>query len=284
MQQLILDTLDSQLTSLELLIRNPIPVSGKCLRARSSPTKIKALYHLYQLNRNVKSGKWTSIHQGKTRMSKGAKISRRHFYEFIKNNLSLFGKSIRRTGTTSEYHLDEWVVKFFEFFEKNGMMKGFREDFSSWREMFLTRLDKWLTPLIQKGLSLEQILMNKLSTGKALKGSGSKGLKGSGIKPSSKSLMKPKGIKTNIEDAELDSKDSIEVNSILRCRLSLSEADVKKFRDYNGLKVLKKSALELCSYIENREWKPRSMVRALQATINKYKMESILNNKHKKVS
>lgn len=267
----ILESTECRIQLLEFVIQSPIPTSGKFKRARSSPVKIKILYHLFQLYNNLKSGKWTSIYQGKTAISKCAGIGKKHFSEFINSgDFKLFGEVLHRKGTTNIYKLHTWVLEAFDFFQKKGMMKNFREDFKNWKKYFLKRLHEWVLPNLGNGLSLKDLLMNKLSPKKSLKGDGLEPLKGGGIKPSGSSI-KPIGIKTNNEDAELGAKEANEVSSILANRLHLRGGDIHHFIFKNSLGLLKKAVKILCYRIEILKWVPRSNVRALQSIINDLK-------------
>ena len=176
--------LEINLQLIEAIIQPCIACTGSNQRARSAPTKIKTLYHIYQLHKNIAKGKWTQIFQGKTAIVKGALVGKKHFSEFINSeDFKIFGEVEHRAGTTNIYRLHGWVIECFSFFEKHGMMKNFRSKFSHWKETFLKRLHKWLIPLARKGIGLSMV-MNNLSTKKPLKGDGSNGLKGVGINPS----------------------------------------------------------------------------------------------------
>lgn len=263
---------DFQAQLLESIIKPLIPLPEK-KRARSAPSKIKVLYHLFQLHKNVANGKWTEIYQGRKKIAQKAKVSLRHFKEFISDpDFKLFGSRKHRGGTTSVYTLHNWVIQFFEFFEKKGMMKDFRTDFNGWKERFVKRLHNWLLPLLRKGHSLTEILMNKLSTKKTLKGTGSNSLKGAKIKPSGSS-HEAFGIKTKDENAELGTQESNLVAGILSNRLHLSGSDIHQFLFKNPLHLVKKAALTLCYRIEILKWEARSNVRALQDIINEIKKE-----------
>jgi len=126
------------ITLLEILVDPKVPLSKKCIRARSSPTKIKTLYHLFQLYKNVESGKWGAIYQGKERLSKNAGISKNHLSEFVNSeDFKIFGDIQHRKGKTSIYRLKRWVVDAFHFFEKKGMMKNQRNPLNPFRKLNL---------------------------------------------------------------------------------------------------------------------------------------------------
>lgn len=254
-----------------LLIKNLVHSSmPRNKRARDRITNIKILYGLYQLNKNKKSGKWKEVAPGKSRIGKTAKVSRKAVTRFINGDGLVFFKKTSRFKTTNIYEMEKWVVEFFEFFERKGMMKGFMNDFDVWKKKFLKRLDKWLLPLLEKKFTLHQILMNKLSTKKELKGAYPPPLKGAGIKPTGS--MNPIGIKTKDENADLGLQQSNEVAGILSSRLFLSGADIRQFLARNGASIVKKAAEILCYRIEVLKWKPRSTVKALQKIINDLKM------------
>lgn len=212
---------------LEIIVSPSIPVSKKCLRKRSAPSKIKSLYHLYQLHKNVRKRQWTAVFQGKTKIAKNAKISKRHFSEFVNSSdFMFFGDVIKRPGTTNQYKIHDWLFEAFEFFEKKGMMKNFRENHDLWKEVFLKRLKHWLLPLVRKGHTLNQILMNKISTKTKLKGVDPKTLKGVGIKYTSSSYKAFHESVSNTEQPSLAIQEMCEVDRLLKTRFQIREGDV----------------------------------------------------------
>lgn len=255
-----------QANLLESLIDPHIPTTQKQLRSRSSPTKIKALYHLYQLDKNVKNGKWSSNYQGKTRIAKDAKISKKHFSEFVNSgDFKLFGSIQHRPGTSNIYRLQNWIILFFDFLERKGMMKFFRKNFDLWKRNFMNRFHKWLLPLLNSGYSLNQILMNKVVNKKSLKGDGYDGLKGDAIKPSGS--MKPSGSKSNTEFSVPAYQEFVFVGEQMS-RFGLREGDINSLLKRYSLNRLKKA-----SYLMH-EWKNtgmefRSPVRIYQTCLNK---------------
>jgi hypothetical protein len=241
-----------QVTLLESLIDPRVACSGKLERARASPTKIKALYHLYQLQKNVTSGKWKSIYQGKTAISESAQISKNHFSEFVNSpDFHLFGEVTHRPGTTNIYKLQEWVIQTFVFLERTGMMKNFRQNFADWRDKFLARLHKWLLPLLRKGYALAQILMNKISTKQKLKGDDLKPLKGGGIKPSGSSYQAFQGSKSNTEPPDPILSGFVEAFGTLRDRFCIKEGDLYWIKENIPLKNIKKAIIVGQEWLKN---------------------------------
>lgn len=165
---------------------DPVISRGKKnTRIRYRPTEFKALNAMYQLNKNVIRGDWQKFACGKKKIGKAArKISTKSVTKFICGEGLIFFKKAKRFKATNIYELHEWVVQVFRFFEKKGMMKGIMDDFDNWRDVFLRRLNNWLLPLLEKGLTLKDVLMNKLCTKPKLKGADPIPLKGAGIKPS----------------------------------------------------------------------------------------------------
>lgn len=265
-----LDSQEIQVQMIEALINPCVACSGKMMRIRSCPTKIMTLYHLFQLHKNIKSGKWTSIYQGKTAMAKGAGVSIRHLSEFLNSSdFELFGDVTHRPGTTSIYTLKPWVIETFTFFEKKGMMRMFRENFKEWKKRFLNRLRKWLLPLLRKGYSLWQVFVNKLSTEKALKGVDLKTLKGVGIKPSGSSHKALHGSRSNNEYPTVPVvNDFLEISRILASRFSLKEGDINQLMSRYSLFRLKKAAKLGEQWLKNGI-QVCSPVRLYQACLNK---------------
>jgi len=50
-------------------------------RNRAAPTRIKFVYHLFQLTKNVRSGKWDSIYMAIPNMARDARVSKRKITE-----------------------------------------------------------------------------------------------------------------------------------------------------------------------------------------------------------
>lgn len=262
-----------QIQLLESVINPVMALTGCKIRARAAPTKIKALYHLYQLNKNILNGKWLSQknYQGKTRIAKEAKISKKHFSEFINSpDFNLFGKVTHRDGETNIYYLEPWLVEAFQFFERKGMMKDFRENFIKWKDRFLKRLHKWLLPLLRKGHSLKDILMNKLCTKQKLKGDGCQTLKGDGMNLFEVPFMKPTGSKSKPEELKVPGFDSYLKVGEKILNFGLQDADILQvMRDYS-LNHHKKA----CNLFEL--WKKRgieihSPVKLYQTCLNRTK-------------
>ena len=205
---------------------------------------------------------------GKKKIGKTArKVGRKSSTKFLCGEGEVFFEKIPRYKATNIYKLHEWVIECFEFFEKKGMMHGIMQDFEKWRKCFLKRLDKWLLPLLEKGLPLRDILMNKLSTRKPLKGADPKPLKGAGIKPS-ESHEAFQGSKSNTE-SHIPFSELKEVGDTL-VRLSLKEGDIRMLLRCYSLNWLKRA----CKLMN--EWRLRGMefkspVRVFQTCLNRTK-------------
>lgn len=265
-----LDSQEFNIQLLESIISPSVPCTEKCLKNKSAPTKIKSLYHLFQLSKNINSGKWTGIYQGKTRIAKDARISKKAFCEFINKDFKLFGRVIHRPGTTNVYRLDDWVIELFGFLERIGMMKNFRKNFSDWKKKFKTRLCKWLLPLLRKGVTLSQILMNKISTKKDLKGGDLNPVKGGGIKPSG-SHEAFQGFRSKPEHPIVPVvNDFVEISRLLSSRFLLKEGDINQLMRDFSLSHHKKAVLFGERWLKNG-LKSRSPVKIYQCCLNKTK-------------
>lgn len=233
----ILENDEFHLNLIEFLIQPACPVKQRC---RSAPTKIKILYHLFQLSKNVISGKWTDIYQSTKEIAKGAKVTKRHFDEFINSGDAEIFMDIRRRGRkpgtnyfqTNIYTLKPWVVRLFRFFELEGMMRNFSKDFVGWKSTFLKRLRNRIIPLIRKGLSLVEIRkktkdINKFSTKNGLKGVTENGLKGVSIKYPSDSPIKHTGIRSNTDLPVIN--DFVEISRKMEDRFLLQKGDINQF-------------------------------------------------------
>lgn len=166
------------------LIEPVAPRTETSKRIRSKPTQIKILNALYQLNKNTISGKWTAIAPGKNLIAKAAQVSSDSVQSFINSpDFLLFGEKQERFQATNIYKLHPWVVQLFKFFEVKGMMKNIQTDFKSWRSTFAKRMKKWLLPLLEKGVTIKDILAQRLSTKKTLNSTPPPPLKHPPMKP-----------------------------------------------------------------------------------------------------
>lgn len=273
------DFLGNQEFYLNLLDALIDPRVGEC-RARSAPTKIKFLYHIFQLEKKRNAESWQYICFSKEDLAKQAKISRRHITDFINSpDAELFVDVVRRGRKKGEkkyqsniYTLKPWLIKIFEFYEKTGIMRGFRDDFSAWKKTYKKRFLKWVIPQIQKGLSLEQILekkqvMNKLSTVLNAKGSADSGLKGAGIKYIHRPI-KHSGYKSKYEQPIPAVQGLLEVGELLRDRFFLQEGDINMLLSRVDLNTHKKACGIGLNWLKNG-LNMRSPVRTYQACINK---------------
>lgn len=144
------------------------------------------------------------------------------------------------------------------------MLRGIMQDFEKWRKIFLKRLNKWLLPLLEKGHTLKDLLVNKLSTEKPLKGAHHIPLKGAGIKPTEN--IKPTGFKTNIVLAA-PVREAQETWQALD-RLHIGEVDARHFMFKNPLGILNRAAHTLAGWMQSGT-RINSPVRALQSIIAK---------------
>jgi hypothetical protein len=208
------------------------------------------------------------------------------------------GSVEHREFTSNIYRLNPWVVRLFEFLEAKGMMKKFRSNFSSWKSTFLKRVHNWLLPLLRKQLSLKDILMNRVTNKKSLKGLAERNLKGLPInhyvtdkapkgefrtnigtqnrfsKSKEKNSLQEKEHFDHLKDIELGIQEHTKVALELASRIGMGGADIKHFLSKNSLPLVKKATRILCSRIEKLNFKPISKVRSLQSIINKLRKVS----------
>lgn len=274
------ENLEINVNLLDLII-NPKHSLG--WRVRGSPTKIKILYQFYQYHKKLNSGEWQIICPSKEQISEHAQVSRRHVTEFINSDdAEIFLEVERRDRLPGShkyqsniYRLKPWLIEIFEFYEKTGMMRGFRADFGAWKRGYSKRFSKWLIPQIQKGLTLNQILekkalMNKLSTEKELKGAAGQALKGAGIKYLSDSLIKPTGFISNTERQIPALRDFKIISQTLQTRFLLKEGDINMLMSTVDLRTHKKACRMGLDWLKNG-LDPKNPVRVYQSCINRVK-------------
>lgn len=169
---------------------------------------------------------------------------------------------------TNIYELEDWVVNLFKFLEVKGMMKNFRQEFKSWKSSFLKRLDKWLLPLLDSGVSLRRILMNKLSTKNNLKGAARKSLKGAAIK--SYGVHEAfQGFKSNSESSPISAfNDLFKIGEELNNDFKIQNGDLNWLINSFSLRDLK------AGIIIRRQWQKngiqvRSPIRTFMGAMNK---------------
>lgn len=257
----------TNILTLKFLLQPCIPRGKKNLRIRSSPTQFKILTAIYQLRKNVLSKKWEKVAPGKAKIAKTARSSRDSVTRFINGTGLAFFKKTTRFKATNLYDLEPWVVKCFQFFEKKGMMKGIIQDFEKWRKTFLLRINKWLLPLLEKGFSLNDILMNKLSTKTRLMSAYPEPLMSAGIKPSGFAL---KGNRNNTEISVPSICEFDSLSKQLETELRISRSDVNTFVLHYPLSHHKRAATLALKWMANGI-KPDSPVRMYQSCLNKTK-------------
>lgn len=251
---------------------NPVVSRGiKSQRKRYRPTEFKTLNAMYQLNKNV-GRTWEIFACGKKTIGKTAqKIGRKAITRFICGEGLVFFKKTPRFKTTNIYELEKWVVDVFRFFEKKGMMQGIVQDFHKWRRNFLKRLENWLLPLLEKGHSLKDVLMNKLSTKRPLKGADPNPLKGAGIKPSGCEAFQ--GSKSNIEFLSPSIQTFIQTQQELYGRFKLREGDIHIFMNCYDLNHHQRAMTMGRVWLSNG-LQPENPVRIYQKLLNKTKRKT----------
>jgi hypothetical protein len=249
------------------------PATGKI-----SPVKIKSIYHLFQLSKKVDRKEFTDISQGKELICEKGKFGRTQFTKFINSpDFQLFGKVIHRNNgvedLTNLYELHDWVKSIFRFFEKVGMMQGFRNEFERWRCRIKRRLRKWLLPLLEAGKTFSQILenrklVNKLSTKTV-------------SKPTDPTLSKPTAIKHTSYMGSIkpsrESKSKQELPAIrgfcqiaetLSVRFSIRDGDLNMIMNSFSLKEIK-SGLRMRENWKANGFQAKSEIGAFLACMRK---------------
>jgi hypothetical protein len=270
---------ENQEINLHLLDALIAPKAGIGWRVRSAPTKIKILYQFYQYTKRATFQNWENICPSKEDIAKHACVSRRHVTDFITSpDAELFIDIQRRErlpGTkkyqSNIYRLKPWLIEIFSFYEKTGMMKGFRNDFNAWKKTYHKRFWKWLIPQIQKGLSLKDVvekkrLVNKLSTGLHVKGAADRTLKGAGIKYIH-SPIKHSGSRSNTQHPIPAVQGLLDVGEVLRTRFFLNEGDINQLLTTVDLRT-HKSACRIGLEWLKKGREVRTPVRLYQKCIN----------------
>lgn len=164
------ESLEQGIYHLEFLLL-PEPES-KRKKIRKSPIKILYAQHLAQKHCNKKG--WEEQHFSRKNLGKMASsgVSVRSVASFINDEkFKFFGSKWDRWGEngrqkTNGYKMHDWVHELFNAFERCGMMKKFRTDFDEWLKTFKARLHSRFLPLLQKGLTLWEVV--KVMIGKRL--------------------------------------------------------------------------------------------------------------------
>lgn len=267
------------------LINPQAPRNEKIKRIRCKTSYIQILNALYQMNKNTLGikAKWEEVAPGKKRIADVARTTRKYVTQFINSSeFPLFCEKVIRPGATHIYRLQQWVVDAFKFFEVKGMMKSFIDDFDSWKTTFTKRMQKWLLPLIDKGHSLKEILMNKLSTKSKLKGTPPDPLKGTPIKHPSVGRM-GSSYEAPSDDIETKSglsrilclKDLDKAAETLLDRFKIKEADVNWIINHLGLKIVK-GAIRIRESMMN--FTPKSPIKGFMWCVSKYKQREYAGN------
>lgn len=261
-----------KLQSIVSLVERKGPRSQKTKRIRTRETEIKILYAIGQFNKNLKNRGWNGVYPCKWRIAKAAKVSVKAVTQFINDpDFEWFCNKEYRFDengyqTSNIYFLHQWVIDFFDLFEKKGMMKYFTSDFKTWKENFLKRCEGISKVLESKEISLRELLMNKLSTKNKLKGASQNPLKGASIKPSGNKAFQ--GSKSNIELPVLN--DAIEIAGKLANDFSLKEGDINFLMSRYSIAHHKNAIRRREEYTKNGII-PRSELLLYQSCLNKTK-------------
>lgn len=137
-------------------------------KIRQAPKKMHLLYQFSLLHKNVEKDKWKAIfpsidtiaawvgcHNSTVdRFLKSPEIS--HLIDIHRNARRIKGRFVTHT-----YSIKKNILHCIRFLEKKGFFKGMKKDPIKWRAWFNRRLDVWLIPKLEKGMTLDQILCEK---------------------------------------------------------------------------------------------------------------------------
>lgn len=251
---------------------NPFLESPK--RIRRSYSSFECLYQFHLYHKNLESGKWADIYTSKETIADHSGLCRATVTKFITSSESSLlldvRKGIRRKGKHSpnRYSLKPEIRQAMLFLERKGFFKGMKENRQKWRRWFDQRLEKWLIPLLEKGLSFSQILKGEssmLSTAKiaAVKTP----------KIAATTLRSSPTTHSHLDNPVVPPSFLQPIGYIygtMRDRLQIPEWQIKSFILNNNLNMLT-SCVKEADLQTRGNWKPDRMCAYLQAKINKRK-------------
>ncbi|CAB4132655.1 hypothetical protein UFOVP255_41 [uncultured Caudovirales phage] len=227
----------------------------------------KVLYQLHLLGKNVRKGRWTDIHTSKETISKWSGVGIRQLTTFINDRdcFPIFGECVRRPGTSNLYRLHAWVEELFDAFERVGMMRRFGTDFDIWFRTFCKRFDGVFLPLLEKGLSLYEVV-NRLCTKIPVKVRGSNPVKVHATTASQSTT--PSGTKSKYEQPPNPIFRKLSEVGFRLDRFGLAPGD--QYQMLN--RYSPKDNLKACDLMETfikRAIMPKSPIRLYQSCINR---------------
>lgn len=221
---------ETSLYLLECLADSMVNPNGKRARKKKTPFRIINSIYLFT-KRMTEKGNSREIFPGKALLAKMSGCSISEVTKFITSKeIDLFCEVKREKFKSNTYILKEWVFCFFRLFWRSGMMKEYNKDYDRWIGDFKKRIRKWLVPLLQSGVTMQEIwqsVLNKLSTRNPVKKATTTPLKEPLLSPTE--YMKPLGSKLNSEDGISQLPffvDSLRLANEMKNRFSMREADI----------------------------------------------------------
>lgn len=252
------------------------PFLPKPKRKRISFTPLEILYQIFLYQKNVDRGKWTDIHTMKETIASHAGMCRTSITNFFNSKtlgtsffVGVARNSKRQNGKfqSNRYWLKPGIKEVLIFLERKGFFKGIKKDRLKWRKWFDNRLEKWLIPLLEKGLTLRQIFkgeMNILSTKKHAKLAVVEPAK---LAYTTQELTTQRHLENPVVSSLYAKFEDVQTK--LEKRLQIPKWQIKIFTMRNSLGVLS-LAVDNTIRMTNGDWQPKRMEALLQSNIKQY--------------
>lgn len=257
------------------------PFLDKPKRKRISFTPLWIVYQIHLYQKNVDRGKWKDIHTMKETIAANAGISRTSVTNFFNSKIigsDLFvgiARYLKRTKgkfQSNRYWLKEGIAEALHFLERKGFFKNFKSDPVKWRKGFEARLESWLIPLLEKGLTLEQIFKGELSIRSQLSTAKLSVVEPPKLAyttlPPEESFTTHRHLDNPVAIADFEIPEIGILHGKL-IRLDIPKWQIKNFMLHNSLSILS-AATDNTIKMTNGGWQPDRMPALLQSNINRY--------------
>lgn len=249
-------------------------------RKRTSFIPLEILYQIYLYQKNVDRGAWNDIHTMKETIARHVGCCRTSVTNFFNSKtigvdifvgVARYSKRLNGKFQANRYWLKPGIQQALQFLERKGFFKNMKKDRVKWRKGFDNRLEKWLIPLLEKGLTFSQILkgdMNILSTKNEAKLAAVEARKMAYTTlPPEDSFTTQRYINNPVAAPSFAIPEIAILHSKLKDRLHIPDWQIKNFMLTNPLCMLSAAVDETISWTSG-EWQPKRMPALIQKKLN----------------
>lgn len=254
-------------------------------RKRISFFPLEILYQIYLYQKNVDRGAWNDIHTMKETIAEHVGCSRTTVTNFFNSKtfgvdlfvgVARYSKRVNGKFQSNRYWLKPGIQEAMRILERKGFFKGMKKDRLKWRKWFDERCEKWLIPLLEKGLSFSEILKgdaNILSTKNKAKLAAVETRKVADTTlPPESSLYNTKVYNDNGNPTlSVPLQAAANVVGILRDVIHIGDQEIQKLMMNNSLNALSRAAKDTIDRLDSGDRRPVHRKAAyLQSCLNRH--------------